>query len=260
MFTAALGERDRRLRGQAVVWCVAHLPLVSARALNHAYTQQRWGADAMADFAATVQQLGGVEWPAAPVGHAFSVDASFEGWSAPFAERSQLALRLRSLLGVSVRAEVLRVLLTSTMSSHTYADLAHGALATKRQTTEAVEQLSWSGAVRIDRSRQPHHVRLGPRRGWDSLLGPLPEVSPDWSPLLRLLFVAVQALEDVAAEESDLVGAQLHRAVRQHQKEIARLGLEPPSPTPSGTYPSRAHDWFYELLHTAAHEPKHLVS
>lgn len=252
LYTAALGDRDRRLRDAAMAWCVTHMPVVSTRALRNAYTQERWGARLVADFTATIGVLTGARWPAAGVGHPFPVDLQYEGWPPPYGEPSQLTLRIRSLFGVGVRAEVLRVLLTASHDRHTLAELARVAMATKRQTTEAVEQLHASGVVSVDRSRQPHSVRLLRREPLQQLVGPLPAHSYEWAPLLRVLVVGLEALEEAATVPDDLAGAQLHRALRNHSDLIASAGVEPPGPGPPGTFAVRAHDWFSSLLQQAA--------
>lgn len=70
-FTGALGDRDRRLRDNAVAWCAAHPPLVSVRALRHTLTEERWGVGAIADLAATLHGLTGARWPDWETGKSF---------------------------------------------------------------------------------------------------------------------------------------------------------------------------------------------
>jgi hypothetical protein len=59
VFTAALGDRDRRLRDNAVAWCAAHRSLVSARALANTFAREGWQTDDLADFAATLRAVAG---------------------------------------------------------------------------------------------------------------------------------------------------------------------------------------------------------
>jgi hypothetical protein len=131
---------------------------------------------------------------------------------------------------------------------HTLADLALASMATKRQTTDAVEQLSWSGVVRIDRARQPHRVQLAVRDDLAQLVGPLPETSPDWGPLLRLVAGLVEASGSVQDLAGELQSAQLHRALRQHEAQFARVDVQPPGSDPAETFGERVAQWIEALL------------
>ena len=252
VFTAALGDRDRRLRDNALAWCLAHVSLVSTRALTNTFTRERWGVGAMADFATTMQQLGGIRWPGAGVGVAFRPGAKPMAPIARLDAPSQLALRLRALLGVSVRAEVVRALLASPREQHTFAELADKAMATKRQATEAAEQLSWAGVASVERTRQPYLVRLARPAELRRLVAPVPPEHADWGPLLRLVFAAVEALEGTSQLPKELAAAELHRVFRNHDDQMRRLGLEPPALRPAATFDERARAWLDALLQRVA--------
>jgi hypothetical protein len=253
VFTAALGDRDRRLRDNAVAWCAAHRSLVSARALANTFTREGWQTDDLADFAATLRAVAGGRWPVADAGRPFAVSGHGDGFPPPYIERSQLALRLRALLGVGVRAEVLRVLLTAPPQPHTLTDLAWQAMATKRQTTDAVEQLEWSGVVSVERSRQPHQVRLVTSEHLAALLGPMPEVAPSWGPLLRLLHAAVSVLDQTDELTPTLAAAQLHGVIRDLDDQRMRLGLHLPHRSPDEDAAAHLSGWLHALLAAAAH-------
>jgi hypothetical protein len=253
VFTAALGDGDRRLRDNALAWCVTHRSLVSTRALSNTFTHEGWHTEHLADFAATLHAEAGGRWPAADLGRPFSVSGHGEGFPPPFTERSQLALRLRALLGVGVRAEVVRVVLTGPARPHTLTDLAWQVMATKRQTTDAVEQLEWSGILRVERSRQPHQVHLVAHDQIAALLAPIPEIAPSWGPLLRLLHAAVGTLDDTAALPPTLAAAQLHRTVRDLDDQRLRLHLPPPDHSPGEDPVDHLGGWLHELLATVAH-------
>ncbi|MEX0657515.1 MAG: hypothetical protein WD080_00110 [Egibacteraceae bacterium] len=258
LFTAALGDRDRRLRDNALAWCREHLLLISTRALRHTFTAEAWDVGAVADFSAALGEHTPARWPGHEVGTAFTVAAEVPPL-ATLRAPSQLALRMRALFGVGSRAEILRVLLAEVPHPVTIADLARAAHATKRQTTETVEQLDWSGAVVVDRSRQPFRVRLRQREELSGLLGEPPEVAPSWGPLLRLLTAIASVLEDVESLPDDLAGAELHRLLRTHAGQVSRLGLDPPAPESGASFRRRTTSWCRELLEdVAAGVPDHL--
>lgn len=260
VYTAALGDRDRRLRDNAVLWCVTHVSLVSARALMSTYTRERWGVGDVQDFAATMQQMAGVRWPGASVGTAFAVSAKTVGPMGRLDAPSQMGLRLRALLGVGARAEVIRVLLTTTRTEHTLSELAGAAMATKRQVADAVDQLSWAGVVTVDRRRQPYEVRLAARSELRRLVAPPPTTCPDWGPLLRLVFAAVAALEGTDELSEELAAAQLHRVLRDREDQLARLDLSPPPSRPATTYGPRVRAWLHDLVQSLAEGQRLAIS
>lgn len=248
LYTAALGERDRRLRDQALGWCVAHLPLISTRALRNTHNQGRWRVAVTADFATTMKALTGARWPGHAVGGVFTTEAPHQGDAAPFEEPSQLALRLRAMFGVSVRTEVLRVLLSADKTRRSLDSLPHAAMATGRQAAEAVEQLSWGGLVRLDRTVQPARLRLARREALQRLVGPLPAVAVDLGALLPLALMAVEVLDQISATPADLAGRHLHRVLEEHTDQLAQVGLVPPGLQPATTYVSRTRRWLREFL------------
>ncbi|MGI8876454.1 MAG: hypothetical protein ACR2KP_19450 [Egibacteraceae bacterium] len=248
LFTSTLAEEDRRLRDNAIAWCREHKAVLSARALRHAYERDGWGVAVDGNFAATLRDAG-LRWPGAAVGSAVVVAAEIKGPSA-FVHPSQLALRLRALLGVGSRAEVLRVLLVAAQPTYTASELADAAYATKRQVNETVEHLRLAGLVEVDRHRQPYKVRLRERDAVIGLVGSPPPVAPDLGALLWLLHGIRTALARVERPVDTTAGAQLHRFLRQHEGHARRLGLRLPEGGPA--YGERAYRWCAVVLEQAA--------
>lgn len=100
-----------------------------------------------------------------------------------------LAFRLRSLLGVSSRAEIVRFLLTSGTPDATTLAIAEAAVSTKRNVNDALKDLATSGV--IERFVIGNEARYGlDRNRWASFLGLAPDAVPayrDWASLLAAL-------------------------------------------------------------------------
>lgn len=248
LFTGALQDRDRRLRDQAVAWCVEYLPLISTSALRHTYTRERWPVSAVADIAATMAREARANWIGREVGSPFPVAARLEPSGAPFAAPSGLTLRIRSAFGVGARAEVLRALLVNYPIEPTMAELADAAFATKRHTADAVQHLEWSGLVDVDRRHQPYRLRLRTPDELTALVQPLPHVTAEWGPLLRLVGGFVQVLVDIAESPDDLAAPELHRRLRHLDDQVSRLRLDPPPLISGSGYRDAVSDWLVDII------------
>ncbi len=248
LFTAALRDHDRRLRNQAVAWCAQHMALVSTSALRHTYTRERWPVAAIADVAATMAQRSGARWPGCDVGRPFQVAEVLEPWGSPLAERSTFPLRVRAALGVGARAESVRALLLLYPCEPTIAELSDATFATKRQTAYAVEHLEWAGIADVDRRNQPYRVRLRRPAQLVGLFAPMPAVTTEWGPLLRVMTGVVEALNDVATMPVGMAGAELHRRLRNLDDQLARLRLEQPRRAPEDGYLDATTEWLVSLI------------
>jgi len=231
IYTAALGGRDPRLRDEALGWCMDNGWLISTSALRSVFTTERWGVGVLADFAATIAQESRVVWPGAHLGRPLSTPRRRGALSGPFLTPAQLPLRLRALFGVGARAEILRVLLVDEASARTAAELAALAHTTKRNVSDAVAQLEASGVLLVDRGATPHRVRLGGPDAVATLVGPVPPTSPRWSPLLRIVAVALETSERVQDRPRELRAAEFRRMTRLLAPSLRAAELLPLVPS-----------------------------
>lgn len=112
-----------------------------------------------------------------------------------------LSLRLRQLLGVGARAEIVRVLLTSPAPRVTAAALARSAAFAKRNVQEALHGLVDAGVVDVLTVGGEQRYGID-RPRWTALLGieNSPPAYVDWVQLLRGLRRLVRWLRDHPAE------------------------------------------------------------
>jgi hypothetical protein len=111
------------------------------------------------------------------------------------------AFRLRSLLGVSARAEAMRVLLGAQAPYYSVAALAESTGFAKRNVQEAVAGLRAAGVVRTSTVGNEQRVAV-PVERWAALLEAerLPE-HVDWPQLLSAFRLLLRWLQDPANEE-----------------------------------------------------------
>jgi hypothetical protein len=203
VFTAFLGDADARLRDEATDWCVRNWRSVSRARLRNIVR------DAPADvhpsfdeFAATVGHHAGVEWPGEKVdARFFRVTGRSE--SPDLMKPAAAWLRLRSMFGLSARAEILRHFLTRPGGKATASRLVTTTGYRKRNLAEECENLVRAGVLDV-RGQNVRLYGLARRAELEAFVGDLPAVRPDWGPVLDVVRELVLAERAVAAAESDL--------------------------------------------------------
>src|SRR6185312_11197141 len=111
VFSARLGLQDKRLRSSSLDWCIANERFISTIRLGRLLGQAGEGArEAFEPFAATVHAHTGVQWPGA--GRPAVRLPTAREMKPDLRRPALLQLRLRALVGISARAEVLRILLS----------------------------------------------------------------------------------------------------------------------------------------------------
>lgn len=222
--TARLSHRDARLRDEALDWCVAHGRIASAVRLKHLLamadhpTRESFGG-----FAATVNLHTHLRWSGATSPLAFTATGRS---SAPTATRpALLQLRLRTLWGVSARAEVLRVMLIEGDRFMGISEVAAAAAYGKDAVADALENLHRGGLLETAGARNQRMFRL-PGERVPSLLQPLPDPkrSWPWQYVLPIMAGFVEAT-DIAEMPSMARAAEIQRRWREWQPALVRLGI-----------------------------------
>ncbi len=221
LFTAFLGDRDPRLREEATDWCIAYGRYVSAVRLRNLLAAEAPGVQAVYGcIAATVNAHSSLRWPGATEARPF--ERTRRSRISDFSGPSLVVLRLRALVGVSARAEVLRAFVADRSARLSAADVASDAGYTKRNVAEALEALRMAGLLEVRALRNQRLYSLADA-GWpDSLPGCLPDVFPRWRSVFRILTGLMTVLRQTdslparvrAVEAADLL-RDLHADLQQ---------------------------------------------
>jgi hypothetical protein len=245
VMTALHGRDEPRVHEAALDWCVKLGTLVNGARLRTIAGEVGSDPAALAGFAALVAGGGGPRWPVLagpPVPYRSRGKVQVRDLREPAA----LAVRLRALFGVAVRADILAVLATSPGSAPSLADLAAATRSTKRNVAIAVRTLSLGGAVEIDHVANQQRVRLAAHRGFSEWLGPLPEPA-DWA----TRFTVVEALLrfDSANIASPVARAVEARALAERVLPLVRrTGLPVPDTRAGGEAFQRAYEAWQQGL------------
>lgn len=227
LFTLEVGRDDARLFDEVLDWLVVNERLISVRRLrtlcrddvDRALLEASLGWVARWRPRSRLIAKEGVRSPqdARPLFRSTRTtvrdpDEAFlvHGWLKPLTQPSRksktpdlrapinFAFRLRHLLGVGVRAEVLRVLLTADAPRLTAQVVTESAGYAKRNVHEALTSLRAAGV--IDAVSVANELRYGaPRDDWARLLGIAPGNLPhhqDWPQLLHALRRLIRWLKD----------------------------------------------------------------
>lgn len=231
LFTFEVGRSDPRLFDEVLDWLVTNEQLVSLRRLRSLAVDPE--DEALSD--AVIAWLGRqrpkarfASSPRPPASRALEplfhddrfpvahVDETFaeHGWLRPTLPARwhsrppdleapiNLSFRLRHLLGLAARAEVVRLLFTMRESGTTASKLARSAGYTKRNVHEALSSLEQAGVIGASRAGNELRYRIDHQR-WSAFLDlrePIEHV--DWPPLLLSMRRIVRWFRSTA--EADL--------------------------------------------------------
>lgn len=230
VLTAWLRDRDPRLRDEATDWCVRYGQFISGARLKnllvagrHAHTQW-WG-----EFASTVNANSRWKWPTwstevAPRNFEPSEKSKIESFTRP----SLIFLRVRALVGLSARAEVLRLFSPDPKSRIGVAEIAAQIGYSKRNTAEALDGLELAGVLTSFRVRNRlEYTVIEPDR-LAALVNPRPQWVPQWMSIVNVIIRVGdfhRRAEDLPESVSSVEAVTL---VREMSEDLAQWGVTPP--------------------------------
>jgi len=228
-------EQDRRLVDAALAWVDGHRPRArlsgGLRATARADGEPLFrGAGASAKGADPVFGVHGFVRPVlSPSGKSLSPD---------FAAPINLAFRLRRLLGIGVRAEVVRALVTLRLPRVSGHVLTRDAGFAARNVREGLAQLRDAGVVDSVTLADERHYTTSPDR-WAALLGCPADELPDhedWIALLRSLVAISRWLRTPGLDDlSDYLRASQARSlIESVESDLRYAGVEVHGATAQG--------------------------
>lgn len=234
IFTAALGDADPRLRDESTDWCLHFGRYVSgARLRNLLKLESPPARAAFGEYAATVNRHTGLSWPLAGIARPFEPTGRTR--RADFGHPALISLRLRALLGVSARAEIVRSFVARPQAELTAADLAAEVSYTTRNVEKELDSLRLGGLVRrrVERGQLRYHLARP-----DQLLafvGQRPDYFPRWSPIFRILLAGLDLTARVEDLDPMLRSVEARRTFRGLSRDLQWAELGEPEPATVGT-------------------------
>ena len=232
IFTSYIGNSDSRLRANSIDWCIANARFASAfRLRNLAEQAAQPMREAFGRYAATVKAHAKVPWPAQ--GDPLALWTSEHIGTPDLRRPSLIQLRLRALVGVSARAEILKLMLAEPDRGHAASALAEGAGYGKGSVSQALDLLTMAGILNVQPTANRLVYRLAHPAELASALRWLPAVFPDWWPIFKV----IEALAELARSPSRSASARVAEAQRVIDRvgpDLKRLGIAGQAPRPTG--------------------------
>ena len=232
IFTAAIGNLDSRLRANSMDWCIANARFASAfRLRNLAGQASAETRAAFGRYAATVKAHAKVPWPS--LGDPLAIWTS-ERISEPDLRRpSLIQLRLRALIGVSARAEIIKLMLVDPSRGQTASTLAEAAGYGKGSVAQALDMLTMAGIVDVQPTANRLVYRLARPAELIDVLQWLPAVFPDWSPIFRIT-EAITEFGHIRSTTPLARAADAQRTFQSIERDLQRLGIADQVPRAGG--------------------------
>jgi hypothetical protein len=281
LFTFEVARFDARLFDEVLDWLALNERLVSAQRLRNLCrgdTDRRladaalaWAAQARKTARGAEVESVSVENPALPLFREFRTDPkraepafAARGWLKPPTVRSgksrapdlfapiNFAFRLRGILGIGVRAEVARFLLTVIAPSVTAQVVTEAAGYAKRNVHEALTSLTAAGVIGVVTVGNEQRYDID-RDRWAALLGLAVMDLPSeraWPQLLQALRRLLRWLEDEQLKSPSpyLLASQARTLAQEILPELRYAGVNAPLSSRKG-----ADYWqdFIELVQAA---------
>ncbi|HEX3507104.1 MAG TPA: hypothetical protein VHW94_01815 [Candidatus Dormibacteraeota bacterium] len=232
IFTSYVGNSDSRLRSNSMDWCIANARLASAFRLRNLADQAALPMhEAFGRYAATVAAHAKVSWPAE--GEPLALWRSEHIGTPDLRRPSLVQLRLRALVGVSARAEILKLMLAEPDRGHAAGALAEAAGYGKGSVTQALDLLTMAGIVYVQPTANRLVYRLAHPAELAGALQWLPAVFPDWWPIFKV----IEAIAEFAHRQSTSAAArvsEIQKVLKQIDPDLRRLGIAEHVPRPIG--------------------------
>lgn len=242
-FTPTLKDEDPRLYDEALDWCVLHsqrlLSLSRLRRLRAALPDA--AQEAYDELAACVNATAEPKtpWPTSRSGTA--AQTSKKSQPPELHHPALLQLQLRSMFGVTARAEVLMQFLRPgmvqeiatniTLTTNDLEDTGYS----KPALVEVLSDLTASGVLERFRRGNRDHYDLVRREALLGLIGhPLPATAPNWAVKFRVL-ASLIAAERATREKTRVVQTDaIIKVLDRHRSSLERIAVR---------LPSHVHTW-----------------
>jgi hypothetical protein len=253
VFTAWMGDHDRRLRDESLDWCIHYWRHISKVRLKNLPStdledslHEAWG-----EYAATVNARARAAWPRPT--HAFArYQATGRSTLRPLTEPSLVCLRMRAMFGLGARTEIMRQLLFQGNRWMTVAQLATATAYAKRNVADECDTLERAGVLAMRAESNRFYYSLAHPDALADFVGDLPAIRPDW----RALFDLVRWLIDVERQAERLtdeaLNVEMHTTLREIEDDLDALGFEGPGQTAALDYRDTFLPWAEHLLRDLA--------
>jgi len=232
IWSPAVVRDDPRLRDLLFRWCRQHGDRLSAsrlkglRAGMPASSTRHFGR-----FVTALNSVSAVRWPGAEGGtQPWPLPSDKASWPLPLDRAALLRLRLRALVGVGTRADVLCELIANGQGWVGAADLAAEGY-TKRNVARVLAELDSAGIARSRAKGNSLRFQLEAPEVLGRLVHGQTAAVPRWTLVLRMLALLGDLVERVDRSSPGVRRVEAHKLREEIAGPAAELRLPPPPRT-----------------------------
>lgn len=230
VLTAWLHDADPRLRDEATDWCVRYGQFISGARLKNVLAHTDSGSTLWwKEFASTVNANSRWSWPggnapAVPRKFELSKKSQIDGFTRP----ALLFLRVRALVGLGARAEILRLFASQLHERLAVAEIAAQIGYSKRNTAEALDGLELAGLLSSFRLRNRLEYTVADPDRLLALVEPRPGWVPPWVPIISCAIRVAEFLRRAEDIPESVASVESVTLVRELGQDIAQWGVTAP--------------------------------
>ncbi len=227
VLTARIGESDARLRDAATDWCVEAGHLINGSRLGQVVREIGGDDPLVSRFFATVKAAGGPAWVKSEAEPRPGYVNRHKVHLTHLASPGRLVLRLRALLGVNARADIVAMLM-GVEEPIAIADVARQTRFTRTNVDKAVAALALGGLVRVvERGARDTRVQLSldaPLVEWLAVSQPV----ADWVSRFNVALQILELLDRVGSSPRAALGVEARRLLATIAPVLSRAMLTAP--------------------------------
>lgn len=250
LLTVILGDKDPRLRDEALDWCMRHHHFVSISRL-HTLIKSIGPSIHLPFtlFAVTLNAISRSKWPvfvkAAPLKFTPSEKSRAPQCELP----SLLSLRLRALFGVGARSDLMTFFLTQRKGDFTAADTAEIGYS-KRSLAAMLEDFVQSGFFDSYTAQNKKFYRFIKRDAMTKIVGRLPNIIPPWKQFIEILLPLCSCILQVEHKSEAIKLVEIRKALLKVENQLHRLNVVAPPSLESDhrVYWNSFSDWILTIL------------
>jgi hypothetical protein len=249
IFTAWTANADRRLRDEALDWCIRYGRHVSKVRLKILPIEDLDDDlhDAWGEFAATVNARARLSWPR-PTEELPRYQVTGKSTLRSLTEPSMVCLRMRAMFGLGARTEIMRQLLFDDNRWMTVAQLAKATGYVKRNVADECDTLERAGVLAMRAESNRFRYSLAYPEALEDFVGDLPAVRPHWTTLFNLVMHLLDLERRARRLGNDALHVEMHTTMRDLSDDLAALALEGPGPAAKLDYEDTFLPWAERLM------------
>lgn len=255
VLTSALSEFDPRLRDEALDWCIQYHRFISPIRLHIlAKKYENYIAESFSLFSSTFNAVADIrtKWAllikVPPLNFKPSRKSIFRSIENP----SMIYFRLRSLLAVGARADVLAFLLTEEKKEFVVSDLVETGYS-KRRLAIILDDFAAAGILFESQVRNQLHYTFARREQFIKLLGGIPKMMIQWNRILTVLLPIRACLYEVEDSSLGVRVVDMRNLLNRLSNQLLQIQLTPPPLQKDlETYWNSVAKWLLEITHKLA--------